>query len=647
MEKKIKILHIDDNLHDRQLIKDALSEQKDYEIIEADSRDKFEKLIVKNDFDLVLSDFNILGFDGLQVLQAVKQVNPDLPVIIVTGTGSEEVAIQALKMGAADYVIKTVSHIRGLAPAINNVLELKKAQEEHKRAVSALHESEELFRTAFESAVIGVSLLSLDGKFISINNTLCNMLGYSREELLKMNFNDITHPDDVNIGNDILSQLISGELSSVIIEKRYLHKEGHIIWVNISAGIVRKPKDKSQYFVTYIQDISNRKKFEEQLVDAKDKAEESDRLKTSFLQNISHEIRTPMNAIVNFTEFLKDPDITAENRNQYCDIVTQSSNQLLSIITDIVHIASIEAGQEKITYQKVNLNATLYYLYNKYLQVAQKKNLSFNLKSLLSENDAIINTDEAKLSTILTNLIANAIKFTKKGFINYGYSIKNNFVEFFIEDSGIGISPEMLEVIFKRFRQVEISDNRQYGGSGLGLAISKAYVEMLGGSIWVDSESGKGSVFHFTIPYNKAVYENKSEKIHKSTTGTFANESAKNILIVEDEEFNFIVLQTFLTSDKYNIIRALDGKEAVEICNKNPMIDLVLMDIKIPKLNGYEATRQIKKMYPNLPIIAQTAYSAEMDKRNAADSGCDAFISKPFSREQLISLMNKHLFIDK
>ena len=504
MNQKIRILHIDDSMLDRQLVKVALEKESDeFEIVEADNREEFEKQLAADNFDLVLSDFNILGFDGLQVLQIVKEKNPDLPVIIVTGTGSEEVAIQSMKMGAADYVIKSVKHIMGLVPTVKTVLEHKKAQDERKLALVALTESEELFRTAFESAAIGVYLMSLDGKFISVNNTLCRMLAYSRKDLENMKISHVTHPDDVNIGNELNAKLLTGEIKSNIYEKRFIHIRGHIVWVSISTGIVHKQKNTPQYFVSYIQDITLRKRAEEKLLYAKNNAEESDRLKTTFLKNISQEIHTPINAIVGFSGLLTDPSLGNEERRNYIGIIVQSSNQLLSIINDIITLSTIEAGQEKVNLRKVNVNSILKNVYDQFINQAQKQNILFNFKTNLTHYDANILTDEKKIMQILFNLLSNALKFTKKGFIEFGYTVKDNELEFYVSDTGIGIPAEMHEEIFERFRQVEYSPLREAGGFGMGLSISKAFIELLGGSIRLTSALGKGSIFYFTIPLNK------------------------------------------------------------------------------------------------------------------------------------------------
>jgi PAS domain S-box-containing protein len=378
---------------------------------------------------------------------------------------------------------------------------------ERKRVEKALSENEERFRTAFEFAPMGVSLVRIDGSFIQVNTALCKMLGYSKKELLSKNFYDISHPDDIEESKTMVKKTTNGSGLLHGFEKRYIRKDGKTIWVEISSSLLRDDKKQPLYFIVQTVDITERKRTEEELIKAKEKAEESDMLKTAFLHNISHEIRTPMNSIVGFADMLNEPDLHAENRKQFTDIIIQSSNHLLSIISDIVNIATIEAGQAKINSTTIKLNSTLQLIHEQFFLKAKKLNIDLNLQPLFKYNEDLIYTDETKLVQIISNLISNALKFTSKGHINFGYNVVETrhalSLQFFVEDTGIGIPFEMHEEIFTRFRQVENAATRQFGGSGLGLSISKAYVELLGGEMWVKSDIGKGSTFYFTIPFLK------------------------------------------------------------------------------------------------------------------------------------------------
>jgi PAS domain S-box-containing protein len=387
----------------------------------------------------------------------------------------------------------------------------------------------------------------------------------------------------------------------------------------------------------YTIDITRIKKTENELKGAKEKAEESDRLKTAFLQNMSHEIRTPMNAIVGFSALLDQPDLTVEKRKNFTKIIHDATNQLLSIITDILSISSIETNQETTNIEKVSINEIILNLLSIFKPQAFNQNISLYSKKELTDKQSVVYTDKTKLTQILTNLITNALKFTHEGFIEFGYNLKGDILEFYVKDSGIGIKENMQGRIFERFLQANENINKKYGGTGLGLAISKAYTELLGGSIRVESELEKGSVFYFTIPY-KSVYE--YDGIH---TDQFNKEPVKTILVAEDEEFNFLFLEELLNSPGTKIIHAKDGIEAIGFCQSNPEIDLVLMDIKMPGMDGHEAAIQIKRMRPDLPVIAQSAYALEHEREKYFGKCFDDYITKPIEADKLRLVVTKYL----
>jgi PAS domain S-box-containing protein len=806
MNTKIRILHIDDNLHGRQLVKNALhKEHVGFELVEADSRQKFEQHLTENDFDLVLSDYNILGFDGLQVLQIVKERHPELPVIIVTGTGSEEIAIQAMKLGAADYVIKSVKHIQNLIPTIRKVIENKKIQDEHKTTLIALRESEERFRLLFDNSMDSVLLTVPNGAILKANTAACNIFGRTEEELKQLGRNgiiDVTDPrlaialeersrtgkykgeltglrkdgtpfpieissalfqdSDGNPRSSIIIRDISEskQAEEALVQEQYLmyalmnnvpdsiyfkdrasrfiriskaqaqlfclsdpaqavgktdfdffteeharqayddeqaiilsgqplskeeketwadrpdtwvstskmplrDKEGNIIGTfgismditkrkqaeetivkertllktlidNLPSAVFVKDKDyrkivantihissmarhlsslgldpnidiigKTDFEVTSKEwaekyfandqkvirdgqvqinkeeegvspdgkqiwllvskipirdkdgvingmvgittDITERKLAEEKLQKqkaeiekqnieyatlneeylsvneelrasneelkvARDKAEESDRLKTAFLQNMSHEIRTPMNGILGFTALLRNPGLTDVKQQEFIQLIEQSGQRMLNIINDIIDLSKIETGQIDISSKEINVNHLLKQLHAFFKPEAEGKGLNLTYKTELSDELCKIKTDETKLTRVLSTLINNALKFTKSGTIVFGYHRKEQVLEFYVQDTGIGIVPEMQEIIFERFRQVDMSIARNYEGAGLGLAISKAFVEKLAGKIWVESELGKGSTFFFNIPHSSTYINRPKHK---------------------------------------------------------------------------------------------------------------------------------------
>jgi PAS domain S-box-containing protein len=1280
MKRNIRILHVDDNVHDRKLVRDVLEkEQCGFELIEADSREKFVKYLKEEKFDLVLSDFNILGFDGLQVIEIVKETDPSLPVIIITGTGSEEVAIQAMKLGAADYVIKSVKHIQGLPPTINTVLEHKRNKEQQKKIEEALRltenkyqkilesmmdgfafvdmsgiitncnkafqqmlgytlselkalkytditptrwhniedeiinkqvllkgysdiyekeyirkdgiifpveirtflyrndngeneglwaiirditirkhnedvliQSEANFRELFEYSPVGKSITSLDGslevnnsfcemlgytkeelhlkkwqditihedipksdaiaqsllkgeisvarfekrflhkkgkivwtdisvylrrdkennpkffittvsditerknaerklresewkhrivadntydwefwcdqerrfvycspscyrmtghkveefmtnpslmeqiihpgdhtsfrehlireafeenpielnfrivhtdgsvkwighicqpiidengnkigrrgsnrditvqmqseevikksearfrsyfelsiagiaitssemKWIEVNEYLCDMMGYTREELLSITWTELTHPEDIDIDLENFQRVIKNEIEGYTIDKRFIHKDGRIIWTSLSVKCVRnisrqvdyfmallvdisarkqaeeslqkttselqliiknmlnafimwesvfdengkyvsfrfgffndayaniakikqeevsgkdvfevwpdtesswvevygnvaitgmpqtfdmyheptkgwyhcnayRPSDSTKMICVIFEDITTRKKMEEKLaweqylmytlldnipdyiyfkdlesrfvrinkalanvfgledplmaigkrdsdffmtehsqeafndeqniiktgipiigkeemeiwpdrpsdwvsttkmplknakgevigtfgisrnisemiriqddlLKAKEKAEESNRLKTAFLQNISHEIRTPLNAIIGFSSLLAKNGLAIDKKVEFIDIINKSSDQLLSIITGIISLATLEAGQETIIETETNVNEILRNVYMQFLVTRISNEITFSYSTTLPDEIAIIYTDQVKLMQVLVNLVGNALKFTIKGKVRFGYTVEEGMFRFFVEDTGIGIDKKMHDVIFERFRQVDNSATRKFGGAGLGLALSKGYIEMLGGTIKLTSEPGIGSTFMVSLPY---INVSRLETVQKSETSEqeITALSEKTVLVAEDEINNFSLINELLTSMHLHVIHAKNGLEAVKLCSGEILPDLVLMDIMMPIMDGIEATRQIKERNPDLPVIVLTAYVLNIDKKRIDDSGCDDYIAKPIRNNLLLEILTKYL----
>ena len=381
-----------------------------------------------------------------------------------------------------------------------------------------------------------------------------------------------------------------------------------------------------------------------ELLIAKDKAEESNRLKAAFMENISHEIRTPMNGIIGFIDLLKDPDLNSEQQEEFLVIIETCSRQLMAIITDIVEISKLESTQVKPVIRTCHIKdirSSIASMFQK--TFLNNPNIEFKLTCLTA--DFVFMTDDVKLKQILTNLIGNAIKNTQAGSIEMGCNIVNNKnIEFYVKDTGIGISKENQELIFERFRQIDNSLTRQNGGTGLGLAITKAYVELLGGKIWIESSPGEGSTFFFSIPYITDEETALKQILIKDEKPTEKQEFANiTILIAEDIDVNFNLLNISLQREKFNIIRARNGEEAVNICRENEGIDLVLMDIKMPVMNGLEATKQILEFRSELPIIAQTAYAFSDDKIKALEHGCIDYISKPIKMTDLLTLIRKHL----
>jgi hypothetical protein len=379
-----------------------------------------------------------------------------------------------------------------------------------------------------------------------------------------------------------------------------------------------------------------------ELTIAKERAEESDRLKSAFLTNMSHEIRTPMNGILGFTELLKEPNLSSDDQQDYIQTIQISGARMLNTINSIVDMSKIESGLMKVDIKETNINEKIEFTYKFFKPEVEIKGLQFLVKNSLPSKEVIIKTDNEKVYGILTNLIKNAIKFTFEGSIEFGYEKKGKYLEFFVKDTGVGIPKNQMELIFERFRQGSESHNRGYEGSGLGLCIAKSYVEMLGGKIWVESEEGKGSTFYFTIPYN-SISEEKIKIINAVSAEHKEVEIKKlKVLVVEDDEISYSLLTKMLQKISYEVLHAITGVQSVEACRNNPDIDLVLMDIRMPKMDGNEASRQIRQFNKDVIIIAQTAYAFSGDREKAIEAGCNDYISKPINSTSLFELIKKH-----
>jgi PAS domain S-box-containing protein len=424
------------------------------------------------------------------------------------------------------------------------------------------------------------------------------------------------------------------------LEEEFISKNGVRRWLLTTKIPLRDKDDNITGLVGIGHDITERKQIVEELIRSKEKAEESDKLKTAFLHNISHEIRTPMNAIVGFSALLGEPDVDESSRISYIDVIMQSSNHLLSIITDIVDISNIEANLIKTVKNEINLNSIIKSLCHQFFPKASEKKIELECKTSLSDSEALILSDRTKLTQILSNLLSNALKFTDKGSIKVMCKLLDNFLEFSVEDTGIGIPQPYHDKVFDRFYQVQSDVSRLYEGTGLGLAISKAYVEHLGGRIWLTSEPGKGTTFSFTIPYEKIVVEIIPSPERKAPD-SYVFPAKKLILVAEDIESNFKLIRYFLSGSNVEIVHASNGKEAVEKCFSISNIDLILMDIKMPVMDGYSAVRLIREKNTVIPIIAQTAYADDKDR--AIECGCSGFISKPFDKKSLIRILSEFI----
>lgn len=771
--RSIHVLHVEHNASDVELTLRHMNKYAPY--IKLENVVSAEQALSRLTYDeknpgtwkyhVILMDYRLPGINALEFIKIIRQERKlEIPVIIVTGQDSEDIAIQALKIGATEYLVKRDNYIARLPPLIYGAwqyYELKHKQRE-------LEESEAKYRLIAENSGDVIFTLDFDLKYTYISPAIYTLLGLTPQEMQNQSITEGMTPESYRKVKEMLDNMLTAiqsgdgllkpvtielemykvdrtmiwveikatvstdvdgnpagilgvsrditrrkklkddlrKLSSVIkqstesvtitdvngnieyvnpkfteltgylpeevmgknprilnsghhkadlyrelwetiLEGKDWHgeilnrnKNGALYWVRTSIFPLRNENGRISHFVALKEDITQQKNLFEDLKRAKERAEESDRLKTAFLANMSHEIRTPMNGILGFTALLSNPDLTSQEKDIYIEIVHKSGQRMMNTVNDIVEISKIEAGLVQIQSDETDVNSSIEELVRFFRPEAEKKGLTLTVKALLPAADSKIITDSHKLDSILTNLIKNAIKFTDKGGITVECRLQKANAEFIVKDTGIGIPVERQEAVFNRFEQADISEARAFEGSGLGLAISKAYVDMLGGEIRVESVEDKGSTFFFTIPYTPV---EKEQSLPSQNKIILKDVEGMKILIAEDDAVSYLYLNTVLKEYGIQTLHVLNGEEAVQAMKQHQDISLLLMDIRMPVMDGFEATRRIRSFNKKVPIIAQTAYAFDSDKEEVIKAGCNDYISKPIDEGKLQQLILKHI----
>jgi PAS domain S-box-containing protein len=759
----LKILFVEDLPSDVDLaVLELRKEKLQFEYTTVCTRIDLEKALVEFNPSLIISDYMMPSFTGLQALHIIKEFNEDLPFILYTGSVNEETAVDCIKAGAQDYVIK--EHLTRLPFAVKEALEQVRIQKEKRASELLLRENEEKLQSIFSAAPVGIGLV-VDRVFIEINDTFCNLTGYSRSELIGKTSEILYESKEeyLRVGNEKYDQIErtgtgsvetklkskNGEIINIVLssapldrndlskgvtftmmniterkkseeallksEERYrrifenvqdvyyeVTIDGTILEISPSVEILSRGQHKSEdivgrkisnYFLNVpvehivnellekgfipdieinfsfvneisvpcsvsakllldengkpdkvigsIRDITDRKNASDALMLAKEKAETSDRLKTEFLNNISHEVRTPLNGILGFAEIISLHDLSEQEKKESLAMLFESTNRLLNTITNYMDISLISSGSLTIVHKEFNPSVLLKKIFSDFEHICHNRNLDLQLDIPVEMENIMIESDSEICKKIITHLLDNAVKFTEKGSVRYGLRPQGNNLEFFVRDTGIGISKESFGTIFDKFSKEDRINHRIPEGSGLGLSIARGMADAIGGKIYLESVPGAGSAFYFSVPFKeKLMTDNKFE----SMTTKRPLSGAIPILVAEDDDTNFYYLNALLTKEaKTTIIHAVNGKEAVEFFRANPSIRLILMDIKMPVMDGFEATRQIKAIDSSVHIIAVTAYAMSGDEERILAAGCDDYLSKPINKRILLEKMSGYL----
>ncbi len=761
MKKKLSILLLEDNPADVELIKAELKRAKvnieQFHVV--DNKTDFSRELKEFSMDIILSDYTLPQFDAISALEIVREIKPEIPFIVVTGTLDEETAVDTIKSGSWDYVLK--ERLVRLGPALKNAMKLKAEKDKTREAESEIRK----LSIALEQSPSSVMITDKEGCLEYVNPKFEETTGYSKEEVIGKNpsflesedtdkevfeqlwntilegkewrgtfknvkkdgsvywekatiapifneekeiinficlkeditqqikaenkirelkeFNEtilntmkqsiIVEDKDQNIifanpafyrltgyeKNDILGKNWSvlvpegmkNEIDQIIQKRDNKLPDNYEAQVKASSGkrlpvyVTTSPILKNDNFngiIVVLTDIRPLKEKEEEIKKAKEKAEASDKLKSEFLANMSHEIRTPMNGIMGFIKLLKREGATDDMWEHYVDIIYQSSNQLLRIINDIVDYSKIQAGHFEIEQDEIFLDKFIMNIrdmFNEEKVTYGKSNLDIHARTPGKHSELTIFSDERKLKQILSNLMENALKFTNEGYIEIGYLTKESSVEFYVKDTGVGISKDKHEIIFEKFRQADGTNTRQYGGTGLGLAITKKLTELLGGEIHIDSSPGEGSTFGISFPFQ--LKENKNIDSFSFKTANYNWENRK-ILIVEDDYTSYLYFENLLQPTNAVILHAENAEKGWEIYSRE-MPDIILMDIRLEKMTGLDLTRKIREKDKKTTIIAQTAYAMTDDKKKCLSAGCDDYITKPVDIELLFKKLENYL----
>lgn len=653
METDLKILLAEDNINDVKLLERELSSNSlKYKLYVVKNESEYRQAIKEFCPDLILSDYSMPEFNGMTALKIRDELVPNLPFIIITGSVNEDTAVDCMKAGADDYVIK--EHIHRIYSAMVSALGKYGMQKEKEKAQKELIESEEKYRTLVNNLAVGVYQTTPEGKIIQMNPAFMKLIGLIKEngEVSTAKMPENITALDLYPKTEIRDEVLKAIKDYGAVKDREMQIidiNGELKWISLSSKARFDDNGNFLWIDGVMEDISARKDYENKILEAKERAEEMNRLKSSFLSNMSHELRTPMMAILGFAELLLD-SLKDANNKEMVEMIISGAKRLkntLDMILDFSRLESEDFIEETQLHDISELTAASFSLLKRDAEV---KNLGYELT--VQEN-LFIEINSYMFSKILDHIIQNAITYTEKGRIKVITGKEKidseNFVYVKVEDTGIGIDENKFDLIFEPFRQVSEGYNRMFEGIGLGLPVSKKYIELMKGRLKVESKLGVGTVLTVFFPEvirDKIVNDETAgihnvNKINDEPRTAEQQGKKKKILLVEDDNYNIIIISTLLKKI-YDIDIALTGEEAVTKCN-NEKYSLILLDIGLPGINGINALEKIRQnlRYEKIPAIALTAFAMREESEKFLENGCDDYISKPFEREYLIATVRK------
>ncbi|MDM8552300.1 response regulator [Desulfobacterales bacterium HSG2] len=653
------ILIVDDNPENLGVLFEYLS-KAGFNVLVAQSGEDALELVRENMPGIILLDILMPGIDGFETCRRLKanRETKDIPVLFVSSLSDTVDKVRGFDVGGVDYVTKPFKQEEVLARITTHLslYNLRKALEEknvrlqqeileRNRAETALRKSEKKYRTLVEAADDAILLLDTEFRHLFENTAYYAGLGYKKGDVLPDDFSRI-HPDDLPAVRENITELF--ETGKAESEYRIRHRKGHWVHRFAKSVLIYDDDKKPEAILSIIRDISNRKQMEEELRHAKEAAEAANRAKSEFLANMSHDIRTPMNAILGFTEILEG-EIRDEQQKRHLSSIKSGGKSLLGLINDILDLSKIEAGKLKPEYSAVNLHTLLKDMEQIFSHKIFEKGLEFRIETEPDLPKMII-TDETRLRQIFMNLMGNAVKFTDSGHVKLSvnhccFDEKQSRADilFSVEDTGIGIPQDQQESVFSAFEQQKGQSHAKFGGTGLGLAITKHLTEMMGGEIRVASQVGKGSAFLVIFRDVDIVHAPESDEKEETDIGSVIFEEAA-VLLADDVELNRVLIKSYFSDHpEIRIIEAENGKTALELAERHRP-DLILMDMKMPVMDGYEATRMIKadEVLRHIPVIALTADAIKENVTKIMDI-CDDYTAKPVSKAELISVLTKFL----